>query len=67
MGGPRAPEVQKLVDQLRAPLPPKDDPTFQEKNKEVITILTEKYQHDESLWLYVYQSFMNEVLSLLRK
>lgn len=65
--GPRAPEVQKLVDQLRAPLPPKDDPTFQEKNKEVITILTEKYQHDESLWLYVYQSFMNELLSLLRK
>jgi hypothetical protein len=33
--GPRAPKVQELVTSMRATLPEKEDPTFEEKQKEV--------------------------------
>ncbi|GAA3325282.1 hypothetical protein GCM10020331_056520 [Ectobacillus funiculus] len=37
--GPRAPEVQQIVDELRATLPPKEDPSFPEKQKKKYLVL----------------------------
>ncbi|MDX8045845.1 thioredoxin family protein [Gracilibacillus sp. S3-1-1] len=62
--GPRAPEVQAIVDEGRAALPAKDAPDFTEKQKEFYTILTAKYSSDETLWNYVYESFKATLLSL---
>ncbi|MFV2047158.1 thioredoxin family protein [Metabacillus sp. YM-086] len=63
--GPRAPEVQKIVDDLRAELPAKDDPSFPEKQKEMIASLQKRYKEENTLWLYVYQSFKKALLSCL--
>ncbi|WP_404348037.1 thioredoxin family protein [Sutcliffiella horikoshii] len=65
--GPRAPEVQQIVDELRGALPPKDDPTFPEKQKEIIATLRERYVSEEILWTYVYDSFKNTLMSILEK
>ncbi|WP_017185585.1 thioredoxin family protein [Alkalibacillus haloalkaliphilus] len=54
--GPRAPEVQQLVDDYRDSFPPKDDPNFETKQKEMIKILTKRYSEDSTLWNYVYDS-----------
>lgn len=63
--GPRAPEVQQIVDDLRATLPAKDDPSFPEKQKEMISSLQRRYKEEQALWLYVYQSFKKTLLSVL--
>lgn len=63
--GPRAPEVQKIVDDLRATLPPKDAPDFLEKQKEVFSSLTKRFTEDETLWNDVYESFKNKLLNIL--
>ncbi|WP_442853673.1 thioredoxin family protein [Bacillus sp. CHD6a] len=65
--GPRAPEVQKIVDELRGALPPKEDPTFAEKQKEVIATLRERYISEEILWTYVYESFKHTMMNILEK
>ncbi|GAB2558663.1 thioredoxin family protein [Gracilibacillus alcaliphilus] len=65
--GPRAPEVQQLVDQLRDSLPAKDAPDFAEKQSEAFAALTEKYQYDKTLWQYVYHSFMEKLVSLTKE
>ncbi|MGN8644542.1 thioredoxin family protein [Gracilibacillus sp. HCP3S3_G5_1] len=65
--GPRAAEVQKMVDSGRASLPSKDDPTFEQKQKEFIKTLTLRYTEDKTIWLYVYESFKKTLLSLLDK
>jgi len=64
--GPRAPEVQQLVDELRATLPPKEDPAFAEKQKEIFGSLRKRYAEDSTLWSYVYDSFRETVLSILK-
>jgi thiol-disulfide isomerase/thioredoxin len=65
--GPRAPEVQQIVDELRAALPPKEDPTFAEKQKELIATLRDRYVADETLWTYVYESIKATLLNVLEK
>ncbi|GAA0466736.1 thioredoxin family protein [Alkalibacillus silvisoli] len=55
--GPRAPEVQQMVDEFNDSLPSKDDPAFKEKQKEMIKTLTRRYTEDSTLWTYVYESF----------
>ncbi|MGD6870940.1 thioredoxin family protein [Sutcliffiella horikoshii] len=65
--GPRAPEVQQIVDELRGALPPKEDPTFAEKQKEVIATLRERYMSEEILWTYVYDSFKNTLTNIMEK
>lgn len=65
--GPRAPEVQQIVDELRAALPLKENPTFAEKQKELIATLRERYVADETLWTYVYESFKETLLNVLEK
>ncbi|WP_010200096.1 thioredoxin family protein [Bacillus sp. m3-13] len=65
--GPRAPEVQQIVDELRGALPPKEDPTFAEKQKEIIATLRERYMSEEILWTYVYDSFKNTLTNIMEK
>ncbi len=65
--GPRAPEVQQIVDGLRGALPPKDDPTYAGKQKEVIATLRERYVSEEILWTYVFDSFSNTLMNILEK
>lgn len=55
--GPRAPEVQDIVNKMRATLPDKEDPTFAEKQKDVFGELREMYRTDSKVWGYVYESF----------
>ncbi|WP_335869435.1 thioredoxin family protein [Bacillus sp. 2205SS5-2] len=54
--GPRAPKVQKLVEDERAKLPPKEEESFMGKQKEMITNLTSAYIHDLDLREEVYNS-----------
>lgn len=64
--GPRAPEVQQIVDELRATLPPKEDPSFPEKQKEIFGSLRKRYVEDPTLWSYVYDSFRETVSPILK-
>jgi len=63
--GPRAPEVQQIVDDLRGKLPSKEDPAFGEKQKEMFGILRNRYAEDATLWSYVYESFKQTVVSVV--
>ena len=64
--GPRAPEVQQIVDELRATLPSKEDPSFEEKQKEVFSSLRTRYKEEPALWSYVYNSFKETVLAAVK-
>jgi thiol-disulfide isomerase/thioredoxin len=64
--GPRAPEVQQIVDELRATLPSKEDPSFEEKQKEVFSSLRRRYKEEPALWSYVYNSFKETVLAVVK-
>lgn len=59
--GPRAPEAQQFVDEERAKLPPKDDPQFEEKQKEVYAGFKRKFTTDEQLWTDIYNSIMEKL------
>ena len=48
--GPRAPEVQRLIEEMRASLPPKDDPQFEEKQREMYRSFKKRLLEDRSLW-----------------
>ncbi|MET3697685.1 thioredoxin-like protein [Bacillus oleivorans] len=48
--GPRAPKLQQLVDEVRAALPAKEDPSFAEKQKETFKKLTKSYVEEAALW-----------------
>lgn len=61
--GPRAPEMQALVDNGRASLPEKDAPDFQEKQMDLYKRLGKAYQTDSSIW----QTVANSILSTLLK
>ncbi|MDQ0176060.1 thioredoxin family protein [Bacillus chungangensis] len=54
--GPRAKEVQSFVEQTMSSLPAKDDPSFDEKRKEMIAAMTKKYVNDTQMWTTVYES-----------
>lgn len=59
--GPRAPEAQQLVDEGRRKLPPKDDPQFEEKQKEVYAGFNHRFTTDEQLWTTIYKSIMERL------
>ncbi|MBM7587595.1 hypothetical protein JOC86_004169 [Bacillus pakistanensis] len=60
--GPRAPRIQKIVDDEVAKLPPKDHEDFPQKRSEMITRLTEQYVQNEELWFEVYQSIKMKLM-----
>lgn len=56
--GPRAPEMQNLVEKGRAELPDKDAPDFQEKQMDFYKSLGKIYENDSSIWQTVANSIM---------
>jgi hypothetical protein len=60
--GPRAPEMQALVEKGRAELPDKDAPDFQEKQMAFYKQLGSTYQNDPSIWQTVANSIMKAFL-----
>lgn len=60
--GPRAPEMQALVEKGRAELPDKEAPDFQEKQMELYKELGTAYQTDPSIWQTVANSIMKVLL-----
>lgn len=59
--GPRAPEVQKLIDDLRSDLPPKDDPQFEEKQKQMYRNFKQRLISDATLWHAVSKSIRDRL------
>lgn len=59
--GPRAPQLQQLVTDLRATLPAKEDPSFEEAQKAVYENMRGQYVNDSKLWSYVYEDFKIKV------
>ncbi|MBT2639874.1 thioredoxin family protein [Bacillus sp. ISL-39] len=64
--GPRAPKAQQIVDEVRAALPAKEDPSFAEKQKEAFGSLRKRYTEDPNLWSDVYDHFKETVLAILK-
>jgi len=63
--GPRAPELQELVMTMRTQLPDKEDPNFEQAQKEMYTKMRKQYVEDPTLWNYVYESFKQTVAHAL--
>lgn len=63
--GPRAPQLQQLVMDMRATLPDKEDPTFEEAQKAMYGNMRKQYAEDPQLWSYVYEDFKNKLLAVL--
>ena len=63
--GPRAPQLQQLVMDLRSTLPDKEDPSFEEAQKAVYEKMRAQYAEDAKLWGYVYESFKEKVAPAL--
>ncbi|WP_431028089.1 thioredoxin family protein [Lysinibacillus sp. LZ02] len=63
--GPRAPELQQMVEEARAGLPQKDDPTFEEAQKDLYKNLLQQYASNQKLWSYVYEDFKKQVTAAL--
>lgn len=64
--GPRAPELQQLVVNMRNELPAKDDPTFEEKQKQLYTTLQEKFAKDPQCAKWVYEDMKKVILDIYK-
>ncbi|AYC30295.1 thioredoxin family protein [Paenisporosarcina cavernae] len=53
--GPRAPELQKLVLEMKDSLPSTDDPSFAEKQQALFSQLTKDYVSNNHYWQLVYE------------
>ncbi|MEH7176776.1 thioredoxin family protein [Neobacillus vireti] len=60
--GPRAPEIQALVEKGRAELPDKEAPDFQEKQLAFYKSLGTTYQQNPSTWQTVANSIIQKLL-----
>jgi hypothetical protein len=60
--GPRAPEMQALVEKERAALPGKDAVDFQERQMEMYKRLRTSYQQDAAIWQTVASSIIATLL-----
>lgn len=63
--GPRAPELQQFVMDLRAALPDKEDPAFEEAQKEMYANMRQQYAVDAKLWQFVYEDFKKTVMHVM--
>lgn len=63
--GPRAPELQQLVVDSRAKLPEKDDPAFEQAQKQLYTNLQEKFAKDPQCAKWVYDSIKEVLMKAL--
>ncbi|MGG0665715.1 thioredoxin family protein [Viridibacillus arvi] len=64
--GPRAPQLQEYVLAKKATLPTQDDPTFEEKQKELFASITEENASNEEFWSWVYDDFRKVVTNTLK-
>ncbi|MER1986786.1 MAG: thioredoxin family protein [Solibacillus sp.] len=63
--GPRAPELQQLVMDMRAGLPDKEDTIFEQAQKAMYDKMRTQYAEDAKLWSYVYEDFKRTVLAII--
>lgn len=63
--GPRAPQLQELVMNLRASLPDKEDALFEEATKAMYDKMRTQYTEDPTLWAYVYEDFKEKISAVL--
>jgi hypothetical protein len=61
--GPRAPKIQKYVEELRAELPSKEDESFEEKQKELFGHMMKTYTEDHQIWNEIYSSLKETLKS----
>lgn len=59
--GPRAPQVQQLVDQLRANMPAKDDPGYDDAFKQFVKELTSRFLNDTELRQLIKEDLLNKL------
>lgn len=59
--GPRSPEVQQMITELRATLPPADAVDFQEKQKEMYRTFKERISSDPEIWRTVIDSLKTKL------
>lgn len=59
--GPRAPEAQKLADELFGSLPPKGTPEFDEAFKKVIPNFQKRLTTDKELWAEITSDMMDTI------
>ena len=50
---------------MRTQLPDKEDPNFEQAQKEMYTKMRKQYVEDPTLWHYVYESFKQTVAHAL--
>ncbi|MGJ7912413.1 thioredoxin family protein [Neobacillus sp. LXY-1] len=60
--GPRAPEMQALVERERTNLPDREAPDFQEKQLAMYKRLVASYQTDETIWQTVADSIISKLI-----
>nr|WP_285849660.1 thioredoxin family protein [Niallia taxi] len=58
--GPRAPEVQAMVDGIR------EGNLSEEEQREAIMDLRKRYTKDEKIWFYIYNSFKEALLNIIK-
>lgn len=63
--GPRAPELQQLVMEMRASLPAKEDATFEQAQQAMYDNMRAQYAENAELWGYVYEDFKRAVLAVI--
>lgn len=61
--GPRAKQLQDLVDEKRSQLPSQDNPDFKEQQIAMYKKLVDSYQMDETLWHAVAESMIETLCS----
>ncbi|SEN39448.1 thioredoxin family protein [Lihuaxuella thermophila] len=54
--GPRSPEVQRMVEEMRERLPDKEDPQFEEKQREMYRAFRDRISSNPSVWQTVIDS-----------
>ncbi|MEH7392144.1 thioredoxin family protein [Bacillus sp. JJ1474] len=59
--GPRAKQIQEIVDRERGQLPSQDDPEFKEKQMALYNRLKDSYVEDSSLWHIVAESIIDRL------
>ncbi|WP_101843208.1 thioredoxin family protein [Halobacillus sp. Marseille-P3879] len=62
--GPRAPELQQFIDDASSSLPSRDNPQFEEKQKEMFQFVTKAYRDNEDFRFYVYRDLKNKLTSI---
>ncbi|KGR79147.1 thioredoxin family protein [Ureibacillus manganicus] len=63
--GPRAPELQQMVMDMRAQLPDKEDPQFADRQKEMYTSIQKKFVEDPQCAKWVYEDMKSVITKVL--